>query len=138
MKKDGCIFCMIANGDIPSATLYEDDDVRVILDRSPATRGHALVLPKVHCRNIYDADEAILQKMITVASKTAKAMKEKLHCDGLNIVQNNEEVAGQTVFHLHIHMIPRYKEDGVNLTWAQTEPTEKDLEEIAQTISKDL
>ena len=109
---DNCIFCKIANGEIPSSTIYEDDMFRVILDLSPAAKGHALVLPKAHFRNIFDIDEATASRLFVVAAKVAGAMKQTLGCDGLNIVQNNEEIAGQTVFHFHLHIIPRYVDDG--------------------------
>ena len=107
-----CIFCKIAGGDIPSTTVYEDEQFRVLLDLSPATKGHALILPKQHYANIFEIDENILRDLIVLAKKVASAMKETLNCDGVNIVQNNGEAAGQTVFHFHMHIIPRYKDDG--------------------------
>ena len=102
-----CIFCKIANGEIPSSTVYEDEMFRVILDLSPATKGHALILPKKHMANIFEMDEVTAEKVFVLASRISKAMKEALNCDGLNIVQNNGEIAGQTVFHFHMHIIPR-------------------------------
>lgn len=111
MRDDNCIFCKIAAGEIPSNTIYEDDDVRVILDLAPAAKGHALVLPKEHYANLYEIDEDAAAKVMRVAKKMAIHMREKLHCDGFNLLQNNEEVAGQTVFHFHLHLIPRYKGD---------------------------
>ena len=107
-----CIFCKIAAGEIPSSTIYEDEDFRVILDLGPATKGHALILPKKHFRNIFEMDDETAAKVFVLAKKLACAMKETLHCDGLNVVQNNEEIAGQTVFHFHMHIIPRYENDG--------------------------
>ena len=97
MKDDNCIFCKLANGEIPTATLYEDEDFRVILDASPASKGHALIIPKEHYANI---------------------------------VQNNNEAAGQSVFHFHLHMIPRYKGDEVGLGWKMGELTEEDKQDI--------
>ena len=108
MKDDQCIFCNLANGEIPTNTIYEDEDFRVILDADPASKGHALILPKEHYRNIYDLDPAIAAKIFPLAQKLAKHMTEVLHCDGFNILQNNNEVAGQSVFHFHLHLIPRY------------------------------
>ena len=108
-----CIFCKIANGEIPSSTIYEDDSFRVILDLSPATKGHALILPKKHMADIFEMDEATASSIFVLASRIAKAMKTALNCDGLNIVQNNGPVAGQTVFHFHMHLIPRYNDDGL-------------------------
>ena len=114
---NNCIFCKIANGEIPSSTLYEDDMFRVILDLSPATKGHALIIPKGHMANIFEMDEATAEKIFVLTARIAKAMKEALNCDGLNIVQNNGEIAGQTVFHFHMHIIPRYQGDHQNNHW---------------------
>ena len=130
MKDENCIFCKIAAGEIPSATLYEDDDFRVILDISPASKGHALIIPKEHFRNLYDLDDELAAKVLVLARKMTVRLKEILGCDGYNIVQNNEEVAGQTVFHFHMHMIPRYRGDKVGIGWHMGELKEKDKEEI--------
>ena len=116
MKKDDCIFCKIANGEIPSNTLYEDDSFRVILDLGPATKGHALVMPKEHFGNLYELPDDWCQKAFSLAKKMAGQMTEKLHCDGFNLVQNNGATAGQTVPHFHIHLIPRREGDGINVT----------------------
>ena len=89
MKKEDCIFCKIANGEIPSKTLYEDENFRVILDLAPATKGHALILPKEHAANLYELPEETAAKVLGVAKTVAVQMKEKLQCDGLNLVQNN-------------------------------------------------
>ena len=107
MKKDDCIFCKLANGDIPTNVVYEDDTFTVIMDASPATKGHSLILPKDHYANIYELDEEVAGKAFKLAKKLATEMTEKLGCDGFNIVQNNGETAGQTVFHFHMHLIPR-------------------------------
>lgn len=131
---DNCIFCKIVNGVIPSTSIYEDDMFRVILDLSPATKGHALILPKAHFRNVFEMDEETASKLFVVAAKVAKAMKETLKCDGLNIVQNNEEVAGQTVFHFHLHLIPRYVDDGQDISWTPGTSTPEGLAEIARLI----
>ncbi len=117
MKDNNCIFCKIANGEIPAATLYEDDDMRVILDLGPASKGHALVLPKEHAPNLFELPDEIARKAVVTAKKVGKKLYEGLGCDGFNLVQNNGEVAGQTVFHFHIHLIPRYKGDDVRLGW---------------------
>ena len=133
-----CIFCKIANGEIPSSTIYEDDLFRVILDLSPATKGHALILPKKHMANIFEMDEETAEKVFVLASRIAKAMKEALNCDGLNIVQNNGEIAGQTVFHFHMHIIPRYNDDGQQINWVPkaSEAAERDM--IAEQIKNVL
>ena len=130
MKDNDCIFCKIAAGEIPSATLYEDDDFRVILDLGPASKGHALIIPKEHYRNLYDIDEELASKAIILAKKMVKKMTDVLGCDGYNIVQNNEEAAGQTVFHFHMHLIPRYKDDKVGLGWNMGKLTDQDRDEI--------
>lgn len=135
MKKEDCIFCRIANGEIPSKTLYEDDDFRVILDLGPATRGHALVLPKEHAEDLTEMTEEGTAAAFLVAKKMAVRMKEKLHCDGINIVQNNGTVAGQTVFHFHIHLIPRYLKDGQHIGWKAGKPSQEELEEIRTQIA---
>lgn len=112
---ENCIFCKIANGDIPAATLHEDEDFRVIMDLGPATKGHALILPKKHAANIYEISEEDLTKAVLLAKKMAGKMTEALGCDGFNIVQNNGTAAGQTVFHFHMHLIPRYEGDGASV-----------------------
>lgn len=122
MKKDDCIFCKLANGVIPTNSIYEDDDFNVILDAAPATRGHALILPKEHADNLYELPDETAGKVLVLAKKLANKMSEKLGCDGLNLVQNNGAVAGQTVLHFHMHLIPRYKEDGQKILWKPTEP----------------
>ena len=136
MKKEDCIFCKIANGDIPSKTLYEDEDFRVILDLGPATKGHALILPKEHADNLYELPDETASKVFVIAKKLAIKMKEKLNCDGLNIVQNNGAVAGQTVNHFHLHLIPRNEGDGVNVTWKPGETENNAQQELAKAIRK--
>ncbi len=133
-----CIFCKIANGEIPSSTIYEDDLFRVILDLSPATKGHALILPKKHMANIFEMDEETAEKVFVLASRIAKAMKEALNCDGLNIVQNNGEIAGQTVFHFHMHIIPRYNDDGQQINWVPKTSEAAEREMIAEQIKNAL
>ena len=136
MKDCNCIFCKIANGEIPSTTLYEDEDFRVILDLGPATRGHALLLPKNHFANLFELDDETAQKAILVAKKMAGKMKDALGADGFNLVQNNGEAAGQTVFHFHMHLIPRYQGDQVGITWKPGELSDKDREEILAKLGK--
>lgn len=130
MRDENCIFCKIANGEIPSTTVYEDDDFRVILDLSPASKGHALILPKEHYANLYELPDEAASKVLIVAKNVVAKMTKALGCDGYNLVQNNGEVAGQTVFHFHMHLIPRYKEDQVGLGWKMGELTDADREDI--------
>ncbi len=136
MKDDTCIFCKIANGEIPSKTLYEDERFRVILDLGPATRGHALILPKDHYANLYELPDDVAAEAMKLAKKMAVRMKEKLGADGFNLVQNNGETAGQTVMHFHLHLIPRYKNDGQHILWTPGESTPEQLEEIKDQITK--
>ena len=111
MKDNNCIFCKLANGDIPTNSIFEDENFKVILDADPATKGHALILPKNHFANLLEADDDVLEKALPIAKRIANRMKEQLGCVGVNIVQNNGEAAGQTVQHLQIHVIPRYEDD---------------------------
>ena len=129
-----CIFCKIANGEIPSATLYEDEDFRVILDLGPASKGHALILPKAHAANIYEISDDMAAKAMILAKKMATKMTEALKCDGFNIVQNNGEPAGQTVFHFHMHLIPRYEGDQVGITWKPGTLTNEVKNEILEKL----
>jgi histidine triad (HIT) family protein len=131
---DSCIFCKIANGEIPSNTIYEDDKFRVILDNGPATKGHALVLPKEHYANLFEMPQDLLADAAVVAKKVASNIKDKLSCDGLNLVQNNGETAGQTVMHFHLHIIPRYENDGQHILWNPTSPSAEELVEVKNTI----
>ena len=108
MTQENCIFCKIVKGEIPSYTIYEDDDFKVFMDVAPATKGHALVVPKQHYANIYEMESELLGKAMKVAQKVIKHATEVLGCKGYNVIQNNGEVAGQTVFHFHMHLIPRY------------------------------
>ena len=135
---ENCIFCKIANGEIPAATLYEDENFRVILDLGPASKGHALILPKSHAANIYELSDEMAAKAMILAKKMATAMTAALKCDGFNIVQNNGECAGQTVFHFHMHLIPRYKGDQVGTTWHPGELSDADKEEILLKVKEQL
>ena len=130
MRDDNCIFCKIANGDIPSATLYEDDDFKVILDVGPASKGHALILPKEHAANLFELPDDIAAKAMPIAKKIGTRLYNGLHADAFNVVQNNGELAGQTVFHFHMHLIPRYKNDTVKVGWKPGTLSDADKEEI--------
>lgn len=134
MKETDCIFCKIANGEIPSRTLYEDEKFRVVLDISPASDGHALILPKEHYVNICEMPEKLVGEAFVLAKKMTKIMTESLKCDGFNIVQNNGKTAGQTVFHFHMHLIPRYKMDGQDINWIPLEKTAAELDKVMKQI----
>lgn len=138
MKDNNCIFCKIANGEIPLATIYEDESFRVILDLGPASRGHALILPKEHFKDICELEDSVASKVLPLAAKIGTAMKKSLGCAGFNVVQNNGAEAGQTVFHFHVHVIPRYENGPAIVTWAQGEETPEALAETAAKIKSAL
>ena len=120
-----CLFCKIANGDIPSKTIYEDELVRVFLDINPVSDGHCLIIPKKHYENFLDVEDEILTHSREVAKKVYELLKEKLNIDGLTIVQNN--MYGQEVKHYHIHLIPRYKDDEIEM---KRQKDKLDIDEI--------
>ncbi len=136
MKKEDCIFCKIVQGELPSRTIYEDGDFRVILDLKPVTRGHALILAREHADNLYELPEETAGKAMILARRLAGIFREKLHCDGLNLMQNNGEVAGQTVTHFHLHMIPRYEGDGQEINLVPGEATQEELEAVRKQITE--
>lgn len=136
MKDDNCIFCKLANGDIPTNSIYEDDDFKVILDASPATKGHALILPKQHYANIFEIEDETLAKAAKLAKKIMTHEKDVLGCEGYNLVQNNGEMAGQTVFHFHMHLIPRYLNAKNNdiLNWSHETFSPEEMAEIRDSL----
>ena len=138
MKMDHCIFCKIINGEIPSHVLYEDEQFKVILDVNPATKGHALILPKEHYANLYELPEETAADAMKLAQRMMRKMTEKLDCDGFNIVQNNGEAAGHTVFHFHMHIIPRYKGDNVHVEWIPGKIDDKTIEQLKVLISEKI
>ncbi len=130
MKDNNCIFCKIANGEIPSATLYEDDDFRVILDVNPAAKGHALILPKEHYADLFEIPEETAAGAMRLAKKIGTKLFEGLHAKGFNLLQNNGLTAGQTVFHFHMHLIPRYENDELTFGMKQTPLNDTDKAEV--------
>ena len=136
MKDDNCIFCKLAIGDIPTRAIYEDNKFKVILDNAPATKGHALILPKDHAANLFELPEETAAEAMKLAKKMATKMKDCLNSDGFNLLQNNGEVAGQTVFHFHLHLIPRYKDDNQTITMVPTHPTDEQLDAIRDELTK--
>lgn len=139
MKVDNCIFCKILADEIPSAVVYEDELFRAILDVNPAARGHVIILPKNHAANLFELPDEEASQILIVAKRIAAAMMKTYHCDGINILQNNGEAAGQTVFHLHVHVIPRFEgdTDHINIGWRPGE-TPEDLQAIADEIKANL
>lgn len=133
---ENCIFCRIITGDIPSSVVYEDEDFKVILDIAPAAKGHAIILPKKHYADLFELEEDTAKKVLMVAKKIALAMKEELKCDGINLLQNNGEAAGQSIFHIHFHLIPRYKGDNVKIPWATGKYEDGEAKALAERIAK--
>ena len=130
IKMDNCIFCKIIAGEIPSAVIFEDDEFKAILDRFPSNIGHVLILPKKHYANIFDIDEEVAGRLFKLAVKIAKNIKEVLGIEAMNIIQNNGCLAGQTVHHFHLHLIPRYENDSVQVKWKQLDLTDEQISEI--------
>lgn len=136
-----CLFCKIISGDIPSAKVYEDDQVYAFLDISQVTKGHTLIIPKTHVKDIYETTDAVAQELFKRVPKIANAIKEAYKPEGINILNNNEEAAGQSVFHLHIHLIPRYgKGDGFGAVWKTNNDqySQDELNKIASDISNNV
>ena len=133
---EDCLFCKIAKKEIPSDIIYENDKVLAFLDIAPVNKGHTLVIPKKHSRNIFDIEEEDLIEVQKAVKKLAPAIKEATNAGGVNIQANNEPTAGQVVMHTHIHIIPRFVEDGLKLwTPAKTKSEDK---EIAKAIKEKL
>lgn len=135
MKDNDCIFCLIANGDIPSDTVYEDEYFRAILDLSPASKGHTLLLPKYHAEDLFALPDDVAARVMPTAKKIAKAVKEAMGADGVNILQNNGEAAGQTVKHFHVHIIPRKAGDGVMEQWVPKKSDPGEQKKIAEAVA---
>lgn len=136
MTEENCVFCKIIAGEIPSTAVYEDEDFKAILDVNPAARGHVIIIPKKHAANIFELEEEEAAKVFPIAKKIATALMKTYNCDGINVLQNNGEAAGQTVFHLHVHVVPRYYDDDVNIMWQPGETP--DLKAVAEEIRKNL
>lgn len=138
MKNDNCIFCKIASGEIPSRKIYEDDVFVIILDLNPTSKGHALIIPKLHYTNLYELDTEIAGKTMKLAKKMAVKMTKALGCDGFNLLQNNGECAGQTMFHFHMHLIPRYKDDKNDeiLQFVSANISDEEMDIICEQIKK--
>ena len=135
MRDANCVFCKILDGVIPSVKLYEDEDFAIILDIGPATFGHALVLPKNHYANLYEMPDELLGKVMSLAKVWGEKLVKALGADGLNLVQNNGLAAGQTVFHYHLHLIPRYDGDAMGELWTPGSLSDEQKKEILEKLA---
>ena len=138
MTKDDCIFCKLANGVFPTNSIYEDENFNVILDVSPANRGHALILPKQHFDNIFEIDDETASKIMPLAKKIATVVKKVTGCDGVHVQQNNGTAAGQSVFHLHVHIIPRFDDDKFKLVWDPKSFSDEELAATAEELRAEI
>ena len=128
-----CIFCKIINGELPSKTVYEDDLIKVIMNINPNTNGHLLVLPKEHYINIMDiSDEVVTHSLKVIRETLFPLLKERLNCEGLTLAENNE--LGQEIKHFHIHLIPRYPDDGADFNYDESKLT--DLDQVFEKLTK--
>ena len=129
-----CIFCKIIKGEIQSQKIYEDEDTYAFLDINPSTKGHTLIIPKKHYENTLETPDEELSKIIKTTKALAKQIKQKLNADGINIMNANGKQAQQSVFHMHFHIVPRYKNDGLNMWFHETEKQKYDLNELKKQI----
>ena len=125
-----CLFCKIINGEIPSYKIYEDEFTLAFLDISQETKGHTLVLPKKHIKNIFELDDETAIHLTNAILKTISTLKTKLNFYNINILNNSGELAGQTVHHLHIHLIPQHEDDHFSFNHPQKEPNFEELEKL--------
>jgi histidine triad (HIT) family protein len=130
-----CIFCKVLEGEIPSEKVYEDDHTLAVLDINPWTRGHAVVFPKRHAPNLYEIEEAELGHVAHAAKQLAIKLRDTLKPDGINLLQSNEPAAWQTIFHLHVHVIPRYDDDPLELPTRPQPAEPEQLAELAKEIN---
>jgi histidine triad (HIT) family protein len=130
---DDCLFCKIATGEIPAEIVQEDEATLAFMDINPWTRGHALVIPRAHSRNLYEVPEDDLAHTLAAAKRLAIRMRDRLRCDGLNLLNSCEPAAWQTVFHFHVHVIPRYDDDPLQLP---TRPQQAEQEQLARVAAE--
>jgi histidine triad (HIT) family protein len=131
---EDCIFCKIVVGEIPAEVVDEDDHTVSFMDINPWTRGHALVIPRSHSRNLLEIDEEDLAHVLTAAKRLAVRMRERLGCDGINLLNSSETAAWQTVFHFHVHVIPRYVDDPLRLPGAPQQVDQDELRTVAEEL----
>jgi len=134
---ENCIFCKIVKNEIPATKLYEDDKIVAFLDIAPVNIGHSLIIPKNHYPNIYETPEDVMADMMRIATKISKALKS-FPVDGVNITMNNDSAAGQIIFHSHVHVIPRYADDGLGMWKSRRGYNDGEKEETAKKITEAL
>lgn len=132
-----CLFCKIIKGEVPSTKIYEDDEFYAFLDLHPINRGHTLVIPKKHCRNLLDFPKSEETDLMEVLKKVANAVKQGVNADGFNIGMNNGKAAGQIIYHAHFHVIPRFKNDGLK-SWPNKDYKEGQMEKVKEEIIKHI
>jgi len=137
MNPDECIFCKIVKGELPSKKMYEDKDVIAFLDINPASRGHTLVIPKKHYANIFDVDNSTLGKIMDVAKTISERAKNRLHAEGVNILQSNGRHAGQIVDHIHVHVIPRYPNDNINIRFPRAQVSDEEMKMVQEKLKEE-
>ena len=133
MRND-CLFCKIVRGEIPSYKIYEDEELLVILDRFPRNAGECLVITKEHFDSLFDLNPALGAKIFEISRRTALKIKETYPIDGLNLLQNNGESAGQQIDHFHLHVMPRYESDSIVIKGKALDPSEEEFEEAAEKL----
>jgi histidine triad (HIT) family protein len=133
MSDDDCLFCKIAAGELQAEIVQEDEHTVAFMDINPWTRGHALVIPRRHSRNLYEIDDGDLHRTAAASQRLAERMRDRLGCDGVNLLNACEPAAWQSVFHFHIHVIPRYEDDPLQLP---TRPEEADQEELGRVAAE--
>ena len=135
---ENCVFCKIINNKVDCYKIYDDNDLIVILDKFPNNIGHSLIIPKKHVENIFELDDGLCEKILKTAKKVACGLKENLKADGVNILQNNNEAANQTVNHFHMHVIPRFFGDTVEIKWVNNKFSDNDFNLVLEKIKRDF
>jgi histidine triad (HIT) family protein len=137
MAHEDCIFCKVLAGEIPSERIYEDEHAIAVMDINPWTRGHAVVFPRKHAANLFEIEDDELEHVAVAAKRVATKMRDTLDCDGINLLQSNGAAAWQTIFHLHVHVIPRYEGDPLELPTRPKPASPEELAEVAKEIRGD-
>ena len=134
MAHDDCIFCKVLSGEIPSEKIYEDEHAVSVMDINPWTRGHAVVIPRKHATDLFEIEDGELEHVAVAAKRVATTLRDTLGCDGINLLQSNGSAAWQTIFHLHVHVIPRYEGDPLELPTRPQPASPEQLAEVAGVI----